>query len=71
MLLCYGSILLRYKTTSQAFITCSRKGDWRHSRQADKNGLVQVREGVVTLTLYDSHPDMQAMFYNVAMHWIV
>ena len=27
----------------QAFITCSRKGDWRNSRQADKNGLVQVR----------------------------
>ena len=47
MLLCYGSIL-RYKITSQAFITCSRKGDWRHSRQADKNGLVQVRREVLS-----------------------
>ena len=26
----------------QAFITCSRKGDWRLSRKADRNGLVQV-----------------------------
>ena len=34
--------------TDQAFITCSRKGDWRHSRHADKNGLVQGHAYTIT-----------------------
>ena len=33
---------------SKAFITCSRKGDWRNSRQADKNGLVQGHAYTIT-----------------------
>ena len=37
----FQSNIFHQKTFPQAFITCSRKGDWRHSRQADKNGLVQ------------------------------
>jgi len=39
---------LRKSFASQAFITCSRKGDWRHSRHADKNGLVQGHAYTIT-----------------------
>ena len=37
---------LRRSFAAQAFITCSRKGDWRQSYKADKNGLVQVLKAI-------------------------
>ena len=44
-------ILLRYLRRSfaaQAFITCSRKGDWREANKADLNGLVQGHAYTIT-----------------------
>jgi len=39
---------LRKSFASQAFITCSRKGDWRSSHKADQNGLVQGHAYTIT-----------------------
>ena len=39
---------LRRSFASQAFITCSRKGDWRQAHQADQNGLVQGHAYTIT-----------------------
>ena len=44
-------VLLRYLRRSfaaQAFITCSRKGDWREANKADLNGLVQGHAYTIT-----------------------
>ena len=38
----------------QAFITCSRKGDWKMSHKADSNGLVQGHAYTIT-GLYRVH----------------
>jgi hypothetical protein len=32
----------------QAFITCSRKGDWKLSHKAEQNGLVQGHAYTIT-----------------------
>lgn len=39
---------LRRSFQSQAFITCSRKGDWRQAHKADQNGLVQGHAYTIT-----------------------
>lgn len=39
---------LRRSFASQAFITCSRKGDWRMAHKADQNGLVQGHAYTIT-----------------------
>ncbi|XP_059080001.1 calpain clp-1-like [Tigriopus californicus] len=39
---------LRRSFASQAFITCSRKGDWRQAHKADQNGLVQGHAYTIT-----------------------
>ena len=39
---------LRRSFAAQAFITCSRKGDWRLSHKADQNGLVQGHAYTIT-----------------------
>ncbi|XP_023323290.1 calpain clp-1 [Eurytemora carolleeae] len=45
---------LRKSFSSQAFITCSRKGDWKMSHKADSNGLVQGHAYTIT-GLYRVH----------------
>ena len=42
---------LRRSFAAQAFITCSRKGDWRQAHSADQNGLVQGHAYVRLSTL--------------------
>ena len=39
---------LRRSFAAQAFITCSRKGDWREANKADLNGLVQGHAYTIT-----------------------
>ena len=39
---------LRRSFAAQAFITCSRKGDWRQAHSADQNGLVQGHAYTIT-----------------------
>jgi hypothetical protein len=39
---------LRRSFAAQAFITCSRKGNWRGAHKADKNGLVQGHAYTIT-----------------------
>lgn len=39
---------LRRSFAAQAFITCSRKGDWRQAHKADHNGLVQGHAYTIT-----------------------
>jgi len=39
---------LRKSFAAQAFITCSRKGDWRLSHKAEQNGLVQGHAYTIT-----------------------
>ncbi len=39
---------LRKSFACQAFITCSRRGDWRHANKAEKNGLVQGHAYTIT-----------------------
>ncbi len=39
---------LRRSFAAQAFITCSRKGDWRLAHKADQNGLVQGHAYTIT-----------------------
>lgn len=39
---------LRRSFASQAFITCSRKGNWKNAHKADKNGLVQGHAYTIT-----------------------
>ena len=47
------SLWLRF-VIIQAFITCSRKGDWKMSHKADSNGLVQGHAYTIT-GLYRVH----------------
>jgi calpain len=39
---------LRKSFACQAFITCSRRGDWRNANKAEKNGLVQGHAYTIT-----------------------
>jgi len=39
---------LRKSFASQAFITCSRQGDWRRAHRAEKNGLVEGHAYTIT-----------------------
>ena len=39
---------LRRSFSAQAFITCSRKGNWRGTHKTDKNGLVQGHAYTIT-----------------------
>ena len=44
---------MRRSFAAQAFITCSRKGDWREANKADLNGLVQGHAYTITGNFYN------------------
>ena len=57
---------VRRSFSANAFITCSRKGDWRQAHASDVNGLVQGHAYTITGKQLETLTTLMHLFFNLA-----